>query len=318
MHLKNLEHKGLAATRAGFGEAITKLGEVDSKVCVVCADTTASVQVAEFKKRFPERFINVGIAEQNMIGVSAGLALSGLKPFAVTYSMFASGRAYDQLRNSVAYNDVNVKIIGSHGGISVGPDGATHQIIEEYGLIGNIPRMKLIVPCDKNEAYKATFAINEVQGPVFMRLGREPLPNFTDINEEFVIGKAKKIKDGKDIAILACGNLVWEAIIAAEELEKENISIEVWNHHTLKPVDEEAIITAAKKCGRIITVEEHNIYLGFGALVSRVVCNNYPVFVYNIGVKDVFGESGSCKELFQIFEVDAKAIYKLVKQILKK
>jgi len=289
---------GKKATRFGFGEGLVELGKQNSKVFVLGADTVSSVSINGFRDMFPDRFINVGIAEVNLVGMAAGLAVAGFIPFVSTYGVFASGRPWEQIRTTVCYSDLNVKIGGSHAGITVGPDGATHQALEEIAIMRCLPKMKVVVPCDFNEAKKAVVASAYLDGPVFIRYCRENTPVFTEEDAPFKIGKANILRDGSDVAIMACGTMVYESLTASEILlDQENIKARVINIHTVKPIDEEVIIAAAKECGAVVTVEEHQIYGGVGSAVAEVLVKNCPVPVEMIGVNDRFGESGSPDDL---------------------
>ena len=303
-------------TRDGFGEALVELGEKREDIVVLSADLTDSTRAGWFKKKFPERFFAMGVSEQDMIGTAAGLALSGKISFACTFGVFAAGRAWDQIRVSVAYMNLNVKIAGTHGGISVGEDGPTHQAIEEITLMRVLPNMTVIVPCDAIEAKKATLASADYAGPVYLRLGRSNVPVITSERDDFKIGKADILRDGKDLTVIACGCEVYEALQAHDILKKEGISARVINLHTLKPVDRDAIKKAATETGAIVTAEEHTILGGLGSAVSEILVQEYPVPIEFIGVKDRFGESGSPQELFTLFELTAQDIVKAAKRVL--
>jgi transketolase len=309
---------GKKATRYGFGEALVLLGEKNPKIFVLGADTSSSVTVNLFGERFPERFANIGVAEQNMIGIAAGLAASGWIPFACTYGVFASGRPWEQIRTTVCYSNLNVKIGGSHAGITVGPDGATHQALEEIAIMRCLPRMTVIVPGDSIETKKATIASAEIDGPVYIRFGRESLPIFTRENTPFEIGKANVLRDGKDVAILACGTMVYEALVAAETLEKKGIAARVVNVHTIKPIDEQAIVAAARECGAIVTAEEHQLMGGFGSAVAEVLVTRAPVPVEMVGIPDIFGESGSPCDLMSSFHLKDADIVAAAEKVLKR
>lgn len=304
-------------TRDGFGEGLLELGRTDKNVVVLSADLTDSTRAAWFKKEFPDRFFGLGVAEQDMIGVAAGLALEGKTPFACTFGVFASGRCWDQVRISVAYMNLNVKIVGTHGGISVGPDGATHQALEEIALMRILPHMTVIVPCDAIEAKKATVAAAKVSGPVYLRLGRSGVPVMTGKDDIFTIGKSAMLKNGKDVSIFACGQMVSEAAKACDALEKENISARLINMHTVKPIDRDAIIKAARETGAIVTAEEHTVMGGFGSAISEVISQECPVPVKMVGVKDRFGVSGEPDELFKYFGLSADDIVKAAKEAIR-
>ncbi len=304
-------------TRDGFGEALLELGEKNKAVVSLCADLTDSTRVGWFRDRYPDRFFSFGISEQDMYSAAAGLALTGKIPFAATFGVFASGRAWDQIRISIAYMNLDVKIIGTHGGISVGEDGATHQAIEEIGLMRMLPNMTVIVPCDALEAMRATLTSAEYKGPVYIRLGRSSAPIVTKEEDVFEIGKAMTLRDGDDLTIIATGSMVIEAISAHEELAKKGISARVINLHTPKPIDREAIVKAAKETGAIVTAEEHLLHCGMGSAVSEVLSQEYPVPVKMVGIKDRFGESGDPGLLFKKFGLTAENIAKVSQEALK-
>lgn len=305
-------------TRDGFGEAVLELGEKRQDIVVLSADLTDSTRAGWFKKKFPERFFPMGVSEQDMISTAAGFALAGKRPFACTFGVFAAGRAWDQVRVSVAYMNLGVVIIGTHGGISVGPDGPTHQAIEEITLMRVLPNMTVLVPCDAIEAKKATIASAYHEGPVYIRLGRSGVPVITKPQDDFRIGKANVLRDGKDVSIIACGYEVYEALIACDMLNKEGIEARVINLHTVKPIDIDTIIKAARDTGAIVTAEEHTIMGGMGSAVSEVLASKHPVPIEFIGVKDRFGESGDPEELFKIFELTAADIVKAAKRAIKR
>jgi transketolase len=312
--MQNVEYK---LTREGWGRALVELGKENPNVVVLVGDLAASTSVNLFKEAFPDRFIECGIAEQNMATIAAGLSLTGKIPFFATYGAFASCRAADQIRVTLCYSNLNVKIGGAHGGISVGPDGATHQALEEIAIMRSLPNMKMIVPADYHETFKATKAAAEIPGPVYIRFGREKVPVVTDENTPFVFGKANIMREGSDIAIIACGVMVYEALVAAETLESKGISARVINMHTLKPLDEEVIISAARECGAIVTAEEHQIYGGLGSAVSQVVAREYPVPIDYVAVMDRFGESGKPDELLDAFGLRSVDIVEKANRVLK-
>jgi transketolase len=293
----------MKATRHGYGEALVQLGQKNPKVITIGADTASSVMLNLFMDKFPDRFVSVGVAEQNMIGVAAGLAIAGWVPFATTYGVFASGRPWEQIRTTVCYSNLNVKIGGSHGGVTVGADGATHQALEEIAVMRCLPNMTLVVPCDAIETRKATLAIGEAFGPAYIRYGREASPIITREETPFVLGKAQTFREGTDVAIFACGIMVYEALLAAEALEKKGISARVINLHTIKPIDEAAIATAARECGAIVTAEEHQVMGGFGSAIAEVVVKTHPVPMEMIGMQNCFGESGVPSELLCSFNM---------------
>ncbi len=303
-------------TRDGFGEAIVELGEKRRDIVVLSADLTDSTRAGWFKKKFPERFFSMGVSEQDMICTAAGLALSGKIPFACTFGVFAAGRAWDQVRVSVAYMGLNVRIVGTHGGISVGPDGPTHQAIEEITLMRVLPNMTVVVPCDAVEAKKATIASVFYDGPVYLRLGRSSVPILTGDKDRFEIGKANVLRKGDDLTIIACGYEVYEAMIACDMLNKDGIAAGLINLHTLKPIDRGVIVKMAKETGAIVTVEEHSIIGGLGGAVSEVLAQEFPVPVEFVGVKDRFGESGSPENLFKAFGLTAEDIVKAAKRVI--
>ncbi|HEU4333458.1 MAG TPA: transketolase C-terminal domain-containing protein [Candidatus Eisenbacteria bacterium] len=303
-------------TREGFGHGLVELGEKDPNVVVLVGDLSGSTNVSFFAEKFPDRFVQVGIAEQNMVCVAAGLAAVGKIPFLATYGAFASCRAADQIRVTVAYTDLPVKIGGAHGGISVGPDGATHQAMEEIAIIRSIPNMRMIVPCDYWETKKATIAIAGDPHPYYLRFGRESVPVVTTPDTPFVIGKANVMREGSDLAIIACGVMVYEALVAAEELAARGVRARVVNVHTLKPLDEEAIAKAARECGAIVTAEEHQIHGGLGGAVAEVVVRRHPVPMEFVAVHDRFGRSGKPEELMAAFGIKAPDVVRAADRVL--
>jgi len=308
-------------TRKGYGEGLLAAGEANEKVVALCADLTESTQMHLFAKKFPARFIEMGVAEQNLATVAAGLANYGKIPFISSYAMFSPGRNWEQIRTTICYNEVPVKIAGSHAGVSVGPDGATHQAIEDIALMRPIPNMAVINPCDSNEAKKATMAAVGINGPVYLRFAREKTPVFTTPETNFEIGKAEIFFDaGKkpDVSIIACGPLVYNAILAAVDLEKEGLKIRVINNHTIKPMDEKTIIEAAKDAGAVVTVEEHQVHGGMGSAVAEVLAKNFPVPMEFVGVQNRFGESGAPSELIEHFGMGVSHIKEAVKKVLKR
>ncbi len=306
------------ATRAAFGEALVELGKQNPDVVVLCADLAESLNMHKFAKEFPDRYVHTGVAEHNMVGMAAGLAITGKIPFTGTFAVFATGRVYDTIRQSVAYSQMNVKICASHAGVTLGEDGATHQMLEDIGLMRGLPNMTVVVPCDANETKKATFAVAALKGPAYLRFGRPPVPVFTDPNAPFVIGKADTLKKGKDVTVIACGVLVWFALQAADELAKQGIDVRVINMHTIKPLDRDAIIAAAKETGAIVTAEEHQIHNGLGDAVSQVVVRNAPVPVEMVAVNDVFGESGTPDELLKEYHLHTADVVEAVRKVLKR
>jgi transketolase len=306
-------------TRDGFGEALVKLGEINDKVVALGADLAHSVRSMWFAQKFPERFFQVGIAEANMTGIAAGLARVGKIPFMSTFGVFASGRNWDQVRMSIAYPKMNVKICASHTGVfSVGEDGASHQSLEDIALMRILPNMTVIVPCDKPETVKATFAAAEIKGPVYLRFGRENVPVITTEETPFEVGKAEVFREGDDVTIIACGPMVYDALIASKKLEEEGIDARVINNHTIKPIDTETIVKAARETGAIVTAEEHQIHGGMGSAVAEVLTQNYPVPIKMVGVKNKFGESGSPDDLQRTYELTSDDIIKNVHEVISK
>ena len=308
----------MKATRDGYGEGLVALGEKNPQVVVLSADLTDSTRASMFKEKFPERFFTMGVAEADMIGTAGGLSLVGKIPFCCSLGVFASGRVWDQVRVTVCYSNLNVKIGGSHGGITVGEDGASHQSLEDITLMRVLPNMKVVVPCDAIETRKATIYAAEVSGPVYIRFGRPPVPTLTKEDTPFVLGKAITMREGKDAAIFACGIMVYEALEAAKGLHKKGISARVINLHTVKPIDEEKIFEAARETGAIVTAEEHQLSGGFGSAVAEVVGRQFPVPVEMVGIKDRFGESGSPQELMQDFGLTRFDIVKAVERVVKR
>lgn len=308
-----IDHK---ATRDGFGEALLALGEQDERVVALTGDLAESTRVLPFAKKFPERFVECGVAEQNMMGVAAGLALAGKVPFAASYATFSPGRNWDQLRVSVCYSNANVKVVGAHTGVSVGPDGATHQALEDIALTRVLPNLTVIQPIDSVEAAKATTAIAQIDTPAYLRLTREKSPLVTTTESPFAIGKANILKEGKDVAIIGCGPVLYNGIRAALELEEEGLSVMVINCHTIKPIDSETIIWAAKLCRAVVTVEEHQVNGGLGSAVSEVLATNFPTPVEMIGMPDSFSQSGSPEQLFDKYGMSAASIKQAVQEVL--
>jgi len=297
------------STKIGFGNGIKEAAKSNKNIIGLGSDITSSVGMNIFKEAFPKRFYSLGIAEQNAIGVAAGMALSGLIPIFSTYGVFASMRTLDQIRISLCYNNLHVIIGGAHSGISVGPDGATHQALEDIAALRALPNITIISPCDATQTQVATkMAIEELTGPVYIRFGREPMPDFSLPNQNFTIGKAQRLMEGTDIAIIATGHLVWESLEAAKELKRNRINARVINIHTIKPIDEEEIILAAKECKCIITAEEHQITGGLGSAVAEVVVKNYPCKMDFIGMPNTFGESGLARELMDKYGMNAETI----------
>ncbi|MBF04576.1 MAG: transketolase [Flavobacterium sp.] len=316
--MKKYTNTGNKDTRSGFGAGLTELGQKNENVVALCADLIGSLKMDDFKKNHPERFFQVGIAEANMMGIAAGLTIGGKIPFTGTFANFSTGRVYDQIRQSIAYSDKNVKICASHAGLTLGEDGATHQILEDIGLMKMLPGMVVINPCDYNQTKAATIAIADHHGPVYLRFGRPSVANFTPENEPFVIGKAILLNEGSDVTIVATGHLVWEALIAAEKLEEQGISAEVINIHTIKPLDEEAILKSVAKTGCIVTAEEHNVLGGLGESVSRTLVLNNPAPQEFVAVNDSFGESGTPAQLMEKYGLNADAIIKAAKKAINR
>ena len=307
---------GKKDTRSGFGAGLQELGNENENVVALCADLTGSLKMNAFEDEHPDRFFQIGIAEANMMGIAAGLTIGGKIPFTGTFANFSTGRVYDQIRQSIAYSDKNVKICASHAGLTLGEDGATHQILEDIGLMKMLPGMTVIVPCDYNQTKAATKAIADKVGPVYLRFGRPKVANFTSTDEPFVIGKAQKLVDGTDVTILATGHLVWKALLAQEELEKQGISAEVINIHTIKPLDDEAIIASVNKTGCVVTAEEHNYMGGLGESVARVLAQNTPVPQEFVAVNDSFGESGTPDQLLEKYGLNEVAIVAAAKKVI--
>ena len=317
MNVKDIVMLNEKETRAGFGEGIHELAKQNSEVVVLTADLAGSFKLGTFIKEFPDRFIEVGIAEANMIGIAAGLTIGGKIPYTTTFANFSTGRVYDQIRQSVAYSDKNVKICASHAGLTLGEDGATHQILEDIGLMKMLPGMTVVVPCDFNQTKAATKAIADYQGPVYLRFGRPKWPNFTkEDGSDFVIGKAQKLSEGKDISIFACGHLVWKAIEAGKLLEAEGVSVEIINLHTIKPLDVDAIVASISKTGCAVTAEEHNVIGGMGDAVAQVAAKHCPVPIEYIGTQDTFGESGTPNQLLAKYGLDTPDIFAAAKKVL--
>ncbi|MDP2642499.1 MAG: transketolase family protein [Candidatus Peregrinibacteria bacterium] len=313
--MRNWEMK---LVRQGWADALVELGEKNPNVAVFDADLSKSTLTNLFKDKFPTRSFNVGIAEQNMVNMAGGFSLMGFVPFCATYGVFMSGRAWEQIRNTVCMNKLNVKFGGAHGGLSVGPDGASHQALEEIAVMRCLPNMTVIVPADYNEAKKATLAAAEIVGPVYLRFGREKLPVISAENTEFIVGKAKIMQEGTDVTIVACGAMVAEALEAADTLKEQGISAEVINLHTIKPIDKDALIASAKKTGAVVTAEEHQIMGGLGSAVSEVLSANFSVPMGFVGVDNTFGESGTPEELMKKYGCKSANIVERVLEVLKR
>lgn len=315
-NLKDIQPTGKKDTRSGFGDGIVEAARKNKNIVALTADLLGSMKLQQFIKEFPERFIQVGIAEANMMGIAAGLTIGGKIPYTTTFANFSTGRVYDQIRQSIAYSGKNVKICASHAGVTLGEDGATHQILEDIGMMKMLPGMTVIVPCDYNQTKLATIAIAEHEGPVYLRFGRPSWPIFTSADEPFVIGKAQKFSDGTDVSIFACGHLVWNAIQAGVALQERGISVEVINIHTVKPIDEEAILNSIRKTKCAVTAEEHNIYGGMGDAVAQVAAKHFPVPIEYIGTKDTFGESGTPTDLLKKYGMDVPDIIAAAEKVM--
>jgi len=317
MPLKDIQVLNEKETRAGFGEGIYEAGKANDQVVVLTADLAGSLKLGPFIKDFPERFFQCGIAEANMMGMAAGLTIGGKIPYTTTFANFSTGRVYDQIRQSIAYSDKNVKICASHAGLTLGEDGATHQILEDIGLMKMLPGMTVIVPCDFNQTKAATRKIAEYTGPVYLRFGRPKWPNFTSENgEDFIIGKAQILSEGKDVSIFACGHMVWKAIEAGRILEEKGYSVELINLHTIKPLDTAAIVASLQKTGCAVTVEEHNIIGGMGDSVAQAAARNHPVPIEFIGTNDTFGESGKPVDLLVKYGLDTPNIVAAAEKVM--
>lgn len=310
--------QGKNDTRSGFGAGMTELGRTNPNVVALCADLVGSLKIQTFIDENPERFFQIGIAEANMMGIAAGLTIGGKIPFTGTFANFSTGRVYDQIRQSIAYSDKNVKICASHAGITLGEDGATHQILEDIGLMKMLPGMTVINPCDFNQTKAATLAIVEHHGPVYLRFGRPKVANFTPADQKFEIGKALMLNEGTDVTIIATGHLVWQSLLAAENLENQGISAEVINIHTIKPLDDKAILDSVKKTGCVVTAEEHNFLGGLGESVSRVLATHHPTPQEFVATQDTFGESGTPEQLMDKYGLNNKAIEAAVLKVLKR
>ena len=303
-------------TRSGFGEGLYELGRENKNVVALCADLIGSLKMNAFVEAFPQRFFQVGIAEANMIGMAAGLTIGGKIPFTGTFANFSTGRVYDQIRQAVAYSGKNVKICASHAGITLGEDGATHQVLEDIAMMKALPGMTIINPCDFNQTKQATKAIADYDGPVYLRFGRPKVATFIPENMPFEIGKAIVLKEGADVTIVATGHLVWEALNAADLLEKEGIDAEVVNIHTIKPLDDDAILKSAKKTGCVVTAEEHNVLGGLGESVAGLLARSMPLPIEMVAVNDAFGQSGKPEELMELYGLKDKNIVKAVQKVM--
>lgn len=316
--MKKYTDTGKQDTRSGFGAGLTELGRTNPNVVALCADLIGSLKMDQFIAENPDRFFQVGIAEANMMGIAAGLTIGGKIPFTGTFANFSTGRVYDQIRQSIAYSDKNVKICASHAGLTLGEDGATHQILEDIGLMKMLPGMVVINPCDFNQTKAATIAIADHEGPVYLRFGRPKVANFTPEDAPFEIGKGILLNEGTDVTIVATGHLVWEALLAAEALESEGVSAEVINIHTIKPLDEAIILQSVAKTGCLVSCEEHNHLGGLGESISRVLVKNAPVPQEFVATNDTFGESGTPAQLMEKYGLDSNAIQSAVRKVLKR
>lgn len=310
-------NQGSQDTRSGFGAGLTELGKTNPDVVALCADLIGSLKMDDFKANHPERFFQVGIAEANMMGIAAGMTIGGKIPFTGTFANFSTGRVYDQIRQSIAYSGKNVKICASHAGLTLGEDGATHQILEDIGLMKMLPGMTVINPCDFNQTKAATIAIAEHQGPVYLRFGRPKVPNFTQADTPFEIGKGLVFRPGKDVTLVATGHLVWEALEAAANLAQEGIDAEVINIHTIKPLDDALILQSVAKTGCIVTAEEHNFLGGLGESVARVLAQQAPTPMEMVATQDTFGESGTPAQLMAKYGLDQTAIAEKTRKVLQ-
>jgi transketolase len=316
--MKKYIDQGKKDTRSGFGAGLAAVGKRNENVVALCADLVGSLKMDEFIANNPERFFQMGITEANMMGVAAGMTIGGKIPFTGTFANFSTGRVYDQIRQSIAYSDKNVKICASHAGLTLGEDGATHQILEDIGLMKMLPGMVVINPCDYNQTKAATEAIADYVGPVYLRFGRPKVANFTPVDQKFEIGKAVHLTEGSDVTIVATGHLVWESLKAAEVLENEGISVEVINIHTIKPLDKNAILKSVAKTGCIVTAEEHNHLGGLGESVSRILAQNTPTPQEFVATNDTFGESGTPAQLMKKYSLDDISIINAVKKVISR
>ena len=316
--MKIYTDQGKKDTRSGFGDGMTELGRSNPRVVALCADLVGSLKIETFIEEHPERFVQVGIAEANMMGIAAGLTVGGYIPFTSTFANFSTGRVYDQIRQCIAYSHKNVKICASHAGLTLGEDGATHQILEDIGLMKMLPGMTVINPCDYNQTKAATLAVAEHHGPVYLRFGRPQVANFTPVDQKFEIGRALLLQEGSDVTIVATGHLVWEALQAAESLHKQGVSAEVINIHTIKPLDADAILASVARTGCLVSCEEHNVLGGLGESVARVLAQHHPAPQEFVAVNDSFGESGTPEELLEKYGLNNKAIEKAFFKVLKR
>ena len=316
--MKKYSDTGSKDTRSGFGAGLEELGNTNENVVALCADLTGSLKMNAFAEQHPDRFFQVGIAEANMMGIAAGLTIGGKIPFTGTFANFSTGRVYDQIRQSIAYSGKNVKICASHAGLTLGEDGATHQILEDLGLMKMLPHMAVINPCDYNQTKAATIAIADYDGPVYLRFGRPKVANFTEIDAPFVIGKGDLMTEGSDVTIVATGHLVWESLQAAEKLDSVGISAEVINMATVKPLDESIVLKSIKKTGCVVTAEEHNRFGGLGESIAQTLVTNNPVPQEFVAVNDSFGESGTPAQLMDKYGLNADAIVSAAQKVIKR
>ena len=316
--MKEFINQGNNDTRSGFGAGLLELGKSNHNIVALCADLTGSLKMNEFKNEFPERFFQIGIAEANMMGIAAGMTIGGKIPFTGTFANFSTGRVYDQIRQSIAYSNKNVKICASHAGVTLGEDGATHQILEDIGLMKMLPGMTVINTCDYNQTKAATIARAKYKGPVYLRFGRPKVPNFTPINQDFNIGKGVKLIEGSDVTIVATGHLVWEAIDCAKKLKSEGISAELINIHTIKPLDRNIILDSVSKTNCIVSAEEHNVIGGLGESISSLLVKNNLSPMEFVGVEDSFGESGTPQELMKKYQLSSENIYLKCKKVISR
>jgi transketolase len=316
--LKDIQVQGQKDTRSGFGDGIYEIAQENPNVVALTADLAGSLKLNAFIKAFPERFYQVGIAEANMMGIAAGLTIGGKIPYTTTFANFSTGRVYDQIRQSIAYSGKNVKICASHAGLTLGEDGATHQILEDIGLMKMLPGMTVIVPCDYNQTKAATKAIASYEGPVYLRFGRPAWPIFTGANETFEIGKAQQFAEGSDVSIFACGHMVWKAIEAGKILEEQGLTVDLFNIHTIKPLDVEAVVNSVRKTGCAVTVEEHNVIGGLGDSIAQATVKHHPVPIEMVGTNDTFGESGKPSDLLKKYGLDTPDILAAVERVRKR
>ena len=316
--MKKHSDTGSKDTRSGFGAGLEELGNTNENVVALCADLTGSLKMNAFAEKHPDRFFQVGIAEANMMGIAAGLTIGGKIPFTGTFANFSTGRVYDQIRQSIAYSGKNVKICASHAGLTLGEDGATHQILEDLGLMKMLPHMVVINPCDYNQTKAATIAIADYDGPVYLRFGRPKVANFTEVDAPFVIGKGDLLTEGSDVTIVATGHLVWESLQAAEKLDSVGISAEVINMATVKPLDESIVLKSIKKTGCVVTAEEHNRFGGLGESIAQTLVTNNPVPQEFVAVNDSFGESGTPEQLMDKYGLNADAIVSAAQKVIKR